>query len=253
MKKIVLNIFCLILLLTPRILPQQFSTGSPEWLVDMFFSKNSFPDKANYFIGEMTEESNEKTIGEELNEEAKVSFHQIRATNSNCVFAVEVETDNKTIDFYSYLVNDDNTWKITAVRRFLLPAFIYTVRDSLSNLHSLSSNDSSFYRSLLLFTMNNSELKKYFKSNQNKFQELVISFNSNSRDEADKLLASVSCNAIYTDKKFPGCVFIQILNFEKMEAGFIQAADAIMLPEISVEDYVYIEEVTAGWFIYRIM
>ena len=253
MKKFLLNIFLLIFLFTIKILPQQFSYGSPEWLVDMFFSKNSFPDKANYFIGEMTEESNEKTIGEELNEEAKVSFHQIRATNSNCVFAVEVETDNKTIDFYSYLVNDDNTWKITAVRRFLLPAFIYTVRDSLSNLHSLSSNDSSFYRSLLLFTMNNSELKKYFKSNQNKFQELVISFNSNSRDEADKLLASVSCNAIYTDKKFPGCVFIQILKFEKMEAGFIQAADAIMLPEISVEDYVYIEEVTAGWFIYRIM
>lgn len=253
MKKFLLNIFLLIFLFTIKILPQQFSYGSPEWLVDMFFSKSSFPDKANYFIGEMTEESNEKTIGEELNEEAKVSFHQIRATNSNCVFAVEVETDNKTIDFYSYLVNDDNTWKITAVRRFLLPAFIYTVRDSLSNLHSLSSNDSIFYRSLLLFTMNNSELKKYFKSNQNKFQELVISFNSNSRDEADKLLASVSCNAIYTDKKFPGCVFIQILKFEKMEAGFIQAADAIMLPEISVEDYVYIEEVTAGWFIYRIM
>ena len=251
MKKVGLNIFVFTLIFAGQINSQQFSAGSPEWLVDMFFSKSSFLDKANYYTGEMLEEADQKTIGEELNGKGEDSFHQIKATNSTCVFAVEVKTDNKTIDFYSYLLKDNNYWKITAVRRFLLPAFIYTVRDSLANLKSLSSNDSSFYLSLKLFTMADAELKNYLTTNLNKFQELVVALNTNLKDKADKLLGSVGCNAIYTDKKYPGCVFIQILTFEKMEAGFIQAADAILLPQISFQDYIYIEEVSPGWFVFR--
>lgn len=253
MKKNYLNISWTILLFTPLIFSQQFSPGSPEWLVDMFFSKSSFPDKANYFTGEMVSEINEPTIGEELNGEAKVSFHQIRATNSTYVFAVEVKTDKKTIDFYSYLVNDNNNWKITAVRRFLLPSFIYIVRDSLQMLDALSASDSVFLLSLQLFTASDEEVKNYLNSNLDKFQELISLFNNNDKDKADIALASVGCNAIYTDRPYPGCTFIQILNFENMEAGFIQAADAILLPEISVEGFIYIEEVSTGWFVYRIM
>lgn len=251
MKKILLNIFCLILLFASQIFPQQFSTGSPEWLVDMFFNKSSFPDKANYSTGEMVEELDHKTIGEELNGEGEVSFHQIKATNSTCVFAVEVETDKKTIDFYSYLVNDSNNWKITAIRRFLLPSFIYTVRDSLLMINTLSSNDSVFLLSLQLFTASDAELKNYFSSNLDKFQELISLFNKNEKDKADIALASVSCNAIYADRTYPGCTFIQILKFENMEAGFMQAADSNQLPEISIESFIYIEEVSAGWFVYR--
>ena len=67
------------------------------------------------------------------------------------------------------------------------------------------------------------------------------------------MLASVGCNAIYTNKKYPGCTFLQILKFENMEAGFIQAADAILLPAISFEEFIFIEEVVPGWFIYRTM
>ncbi|MDZ7624988.1 MAG: hypothetical protein U5J96_11190 [Ignavibacteriaceae bacterium] len=217
----------------------------------MFFNKSSFPEKANYFSGEMLNEINEPTIGEELNGKGEISFHQLKATNDENVFAVEVKLENKIIDFYCYLVKQENNWKINTIRRFLLPQFVYTVRDSLSNLNSLSSNDSSFYLSLKLFTMADAELKNYLTTNLNKFQELVVAFNNNLKDKADKLLGSVGCNAIYTDKKYPGCVFIQILTFENMEAGFIQAADAILLPQISVEDFVYIEEVTEGWFVFR--
>lgn len=201
----------------------------------------------------MTEESNEKTIGEELNEEAKVSFHQIRATNSTCVFAVEVETDNKTIDFYSYLVNDDDTWKITAVRRFLLPAFIYSVRDSLSNLNTLTASDSVFLLSLRLFTASDRDLNSYLRANLENFHNLISSFNRDEKEKADQLLASVGCNAIYNDRTYPGCTFIQILKFETMEAGFIQAADSILLPALSSEEFIYLEVVVAGWYMYRMM
>lgn len=232
---------------------QQFSAGSPEWLVDMFFSKSSFPDKANYYSNEMLEESDKPTIGEELNGKGEASFHQIKAKVDKIVFAVDVKQDQKVINFYCYLIKLENSWKLFAIRRFLLPDFIYTVRDSLSGISSLSSNDSSFYLSIQLFTMTDSDLKSYFKSNLKKFQELVNYFNNNLGDKVDKSLASVGCNAIYSDKNYPGCIFIQNLTFENMEVGFIQAAESVLLPELSVEEFIYIEEVSPGWFIYRMM
>lgn len=253
MTKIFVSIFVLVFLFTQRLLSQQFSPGSPEWLVNMFFSKSNFPDKANYLTGEMIEESNEKTVGEELKGKAKVSFHQIKATNSTCVFAIELQTESKTIDFYSYLIKDVDEWKITAVRRFLLPAFIYTARDSLMNLNALLPGDSVFLLSLRLFTASDQELKNYLSSNLENFQDLISLFINNEKDKANIVLASVGCNAIYTDKKYPGCTFIQILKFENMEAGFIQAADEILLPAISYEEFVYLGEVVPGWFIYRTM
>jgi hypothetical protein len=253
MKQLVLNIFAFSVLFAAQINSQQFSVGSPEWLVDMFFVKSSFPDKANYFHGEMLNEINEPTIGEELNGKGEVAFRQIKTADFKAVFAVEIKLEEKTIDFYCYLIKHSDGWKINAVRRFLLPHFVYSVRDSLSNLNSLSSNDSTFLLSLKLFTMTDAELKKFFNTEKENFQSIVTSFNKGSGDQVDKGLAEVGCNAIYSDKKYPGCIFIQILKFEKMETGFIQAANEVLLPEISPEEFNYIDEVSPGWFIYRLM
>ncbi len=251
--KIFLNIFCLAVFLTSQIQSQQFTSGSPEWLIEMFFNQNQFDDKASYFTGEMLNYSNDQTIGEELNEDAEVSFHQIKATNSTCVFAVEVQTENKIMDFYTFLIKDNNQWKITSIRTFLLPAFIYTVRDSLSNLAELSKKDSVFLLSLKLFTSSDKALKNYLTSDLVKFHELISLFTANEKDKADMALAAVGCNAIYMDNKYPGCTFVQILSFEDMEVGFINVSDSGLLPTITIQEFVYLEEVVKGWFIYRTM
>jgi hypothetical protein len=250
--KLFLNIFCFIFLVS-HIHSQQFSPGSPEWLVDMFFSKANFPDKADYYTGEMLNDVNERTIGEELNGKGEISFHQIKAANDQIAFAVDVNQNENTIEFYCYLIKQADTWKINAVRRFLLPSFIYSVRDSLSQLNKLTSNDSTFLISLRLFTASDSELKNHLTINLNRFQELVLSFNNNQKDQADKILEFVSCNAIYSDRKYPGCIFIQVLKFEDMEVGFINATDAMLLPKISIDDFIYIEAVAQGWYLFRVM
>lgn len=248
-----IKIFWTILLFASQLLSQQFSEGSPEWLVDMFFAKSSFPDKGKYYANEMLKEVNELTIGEELQGRGEISFHKIMSGNFESVYAVEVKTEKKIIDFYCYLVKQENDWKINAIRRFLLPSFIYTAKDSMAELYVLPSNDSTFFLSLQLFTMTDSELKNYLKSNLDKFNKLITAFNNGLMNQSDILLASIGCNAIYNDEKFPGCIFIQILKFQSMEAGFVRAADAILLPAISADEYIYIEAVLPGWYVYRIM
>jgi len=248
---------CLIKILTvfliyfSSVIAQQFSPGSPEWLIDMFFDQSQFNDKVSYLTGEMLKYSEDKTIGEELGGEGEVLFHQIYSANDRIIFAVELEQDENIIDFYCYLIKQDDEWKINAIRRFLLPQFIYTVCDSLSKLKSLSSQDSTFYLSLKLFTMNDKGLKKYLIDNLKKFQELIYSFVNKQGEEMDKNLASLGCNAIYVDNKYPGCAFIQILIFENMESGFIFTDESATLPVISESHFIYLEEVVDGWYIFR--
>ena len=251
--KILLNIFSVILLVSNLIYSQQFSTESPEWLIEKFFEESTFSDKANYFIGEMLSDVNNPTIGEELDGKGIVQFHKIKDTKDENVFAVEVSVDNKVIDFYCFLVRQTEGWKIGAVRRFLLPAFIYTAYDSLSNLTSLSASDSTFYLSLKLFTMNDAELKNYLNAHVTELKEMVSYFDQEQSDKIKLKLSSLGCNAIFKDRKYPGCVFIQILAFEKMEAGFLYSAESSELPKVSPKDFIYIEEVSPGWFIYRII
>ena len=236
-----------------QMLPQQFSTGSPEWLVDMFFRAEKFSDKANYYTGEMSNDTNKLTIGEVLEGNGEVLFHQIKSENDECVFSVEINLDNQIIDMYAYLVKSGKEWKMNAVRRFLLPSFVYRVYDSLSNLETFSSQDSALYLSLNLFLMNDSELKSYVTNHIDELNNLVWQFNQKESAEVDKLLSELGCSAVFLDTNFPGCLFIQISSFEKMESGFIFTSGSFKLPEISYKDFVYIEEVSNGCFVYRIM
>ena len=250
--KIVLAIitFCLSAL---NILAQNDVKDSPEWLVDSFFQQESFPDKSKYYTGEMLNDVENPTIGEELNGKGNVQFHKIKDANDECVFSVQVAVDNEVIDFYCFLMRQKEVWKINAVRRFLLPTFIYMAYDSLSNLSSLSTDDSTFYLSLKLFTMNDSKLKNYLSAHVTELQELVSYFDQEQSDKIKLKLSSLGCNAIFKDKNYPGCVFIQILAFEKMEVGFLYSTESSELPKVSPKDFIYIEEVSRGWFIYRII
>jgi len=251
--KTLFKIFSFFLIISCQTFSQQYSPGSPEWLVDMFFVKSSFSEKANYYSGEMLNFANDKTIGEELAGKANVSFHQIKNAELEAVYKIEVVHNEKVIDFYCFLSEHDDKWTINAVRRFLLPSFIYTVRDSLSHLSTLSSKDSTLFHTLKLFTASDEELMIYIDTNLKNLKELVSAFNENIKDKIDKSIAQVGCNAIYADAKYPGCVFIQIHRFENMECGFISKTESASLPDISIKDYIYLEEAVPNWYIYRTM
>ena len=245
--------FSFVLFISSQIFCQQYSPGSPGWLVDMFFTQSEFPNKANYLSGEMLDFANDQTIGEKLAGNALVNFHQIKSAESEAVFKIEVEQNEKVIDFYCFLSGQENKWTINAVRRFLLPSFIYTVRDSLSQLSPLSSNDSTLLFTLKLFTASDEQLMQYLEANLKNFQELVSAFNENVKEKIDQYIASVGCNAIYADTKYEGCIFIQIQRFENMECGFIYKTESAILPEISIKDFIYLEVVDTEWYIYRMM
>jgi hypothetical protein len=195
-------IFFLITAAVPSLFSQHYTKGSPEWLVDMFFNGNNFLEKSDYYTGEMIGDAEQPTIGEELQNSGKqILFYKILAADYRETFAVELELEERVIDFYCFLKNENSTWKIEAIRRFLLPGFIYTVRDSISKLSSPSSADISLLRTLKLFTMNDGRLKNYLSSNVDRLSNLVWYFNQNENEEVDELLHALGCNAVYKDNR----------------------------------------------------
>jgi len=253
MKQFILNTIFIFLYSFVQIFPQEFSPGSPEWLVDKYFHYSKFSDKQKYFIGEMSRERKIPTIGEKLEGKGEVYFHQIQATNNECVFAVQIYTDGQAIDFYCYLTKQKEGWKIRAIRSFQLPDFLFNVLDSLSNLGSFSPADSSLYQTIYFFVLNDDELNDFLNNHLNELNDVVKYFNLQQTAEVDKELKALGCSAVFLDKKYPGCIFIQIAAFKKTEAGFIYTSESAKLPVISEKKFIYIEEVVTGWYVYRIM
>ena len=225
--------------------------GSPGWLVEMYFIQVRFIDKANYFNGAMIEEANEPTIGEELNGIASVSYREIFSENMKKVFAVEIKPDEGIVDFYCYMLETNEGWKIEAVRRFLLPGFIYSAKDSLLQITNLSPSDSDLLELIKLLTSSDDELKKYLRNNVNDFYKLVLYIKDEDAKNIQNMLNVLNIDAVYQDDKFPGCVFLQIGAFDKTEMGFFYSGESSSLPEISPNQFIYIEEILPKWYIFR--
>ena len=250
-----LTIFLLIFFTAPDFYAQteDKTKVSPDWLVDMYFNKAQFAGKANYFTDGMKEEMNELTIGEELNGAANISYHKIYSENLKSVYSVEVRVDSSTIDFYCYMLETNEGWKIEAVRRFLLPGFVYSIQDSLIQIENPSSDDVELLKLLKLITSSDAELKKYLADNINEFYKLVLYIEDEDNKQIQLSLNKLYMDATFRDDKFPGCIFLQIGAFENKEMGYFYSNESSSLPKISPERFIYIEEVLPKWFVYRII
>jgi len=253
--KTFLTILLLIFFTAPSFYAQveDLIIGSPAWLVEMYFSEAHFTSKAKYFAGEMKEEENEPTIGEELKGTATISYRELLSENIKLVYGIEVELDEGVIDFYCYMLETNDGWKIEAVRRFLLPGFIYGTKDSLSQISNLSSSDAELLNIVSLLTSSDTELKKYFQNNVNDFYKLVLYLEDEDEKNIQSSLNELNIDAVFMDDKFPGCIFLQIGAFDKTEMGYFYSGESSSLPKISPNQFIYIEEILPKWYLYRII
>ncbi|NNG26531.1 MAG: hypothetical protein HKM87_03330 [Ignavibacteriaceae bacterium] len=250
-----LTILSLIFFTAPGFYAQieDITIGSPAWLVEIYFSEAQFAGKTKYFAGEMKEEEYEPTIGEELKGTATISYHEILSENMKAVYAVEVKLNEDIIDFYCYMLETNDGWKIEAVRRFLLPGFIYSTKDSLSQISNLSSSDGELLKIVKLLTSSDAELKNYFQKNVNDFYKLVLYLEDEDEKNIQNLLNELNIDAVFMDDKFPGCIFLQIGAFDKTEMGYFYSGESSSLPKISPNRFIYIEEILPKWYIYKII
>jgi hypothetical protein len=196
-----------------------YPKNSPEWLIDMFFKQTQFTEKEKYFYGEMLQDANYPTIGEELHGRANVIFRKVELNNRKGVYSVVIKDNGSTANFYCYLSNVSGTWKIEAVRKFQLPKFVYSAVDSLSQISNLPDSSSSLLNMLKLVTGTDDDLKLYLSDNINDFYNTVGAFENQRENDLRILMDKLNMDSIFMDQIYPQCIFILIGGFGRLEVG----------------------------------
>lgn len=230
-----------------------FPQNSPEWLVDMFFKQTYFPDKELYFVGDMLQDVNYHTIGEELNGRGSVSFRAVEYNDQHAVYSIDIKDNKSNVNFYCYLQKVSGNWKIKAVRKFEFPDFIYSSADSLSRIENLPDSVSSLLGSLELMTGTDENLKTFLSENINDFYNIISAFKNNETEVLKFLMSKLNLDYIFIDDLYPKCFFILPGKFNRIEVGFIYSKNNSALPKISPGRYIYIEEVLPNWYVFRAM
>ena len=228
-----------------------YPKNTPEWLVDMFFKQTQFPDKEKYLSGEMMQDVNYPTIGEELDGRATVTFRKIELINQAGVYGIVIKDDGNTVNFYCYVRNISGNWKIEAVRKFQLPGFIYSSADSLSRIENLPDSVLSLLKTLNLIIGTDEQLKLFLSENINDFYNITGAFDNKRADELIFLMNKLNLEYIYMDENYPQCIFILVGGFDRLEVGYIFSKNKSSVPKISLGRFIYIEEVLPYWYVYR--
>ena len=230
-----------------------YPQNSTEWLVDMFFNQPRFPEKENYYSGEMLQDVNYPTIGEELNSNDSISFRKIAANNQSEVYSVLVKDNVHSSSFYCYLLKVSGEWKIDAIRKFQLPAFIYNVADSIAKIDNVSDSVSTLQTMIKLMISSDEELKSYLSNNINSFSALINEFESDESKRLESIMNKCGVESIFYDDFYPECIFILVGRLDRFEIGYIYSLKKSSLPSITPKRFIYIEEVLPKWFVYRAM
>ncbi len=245
-----MKIFLLLFITIPVLLFAQPGIN-PDKLVEKYFKDNSFPGKEKYLADEMAAQAKASSIGEELAGSAEVNFYPLQSTKEGAVYNINIKKEGTSANFYCYLVNDSG-WKISAIRKFILPGYIYSVRDSLAGLKNSKVEEETLLKTLKLMTSDDQTLKDHLNENLSGYSKLIQFYKSSEKEKADKLLHKFGLKGIFEEQSLPGSIFIPIGSVGNSEVGYI-FSESGTLPLISPNDFIYIEQIVKNWYVYRII
>lgn len=237
-------------LLTACVEQRRPSATSPDWIVESYFVKSQFPERANYLSGEMTSMREEPSFGSSVPADYKVTYHKLKEDNSQAIYAINAVGNSESLDLYCYLHNEGE-WAIVAVRSLALPQFLYLLMDSLETASNLDDSTLAELARLKLLTASDRELFEYLKANLETFDRAVDDFLGNRESELAAALASLNLSGIYLDDEYPGCLFVSIGGIIDNEAGYLYVEKAEHVPEMTADHFIYIEEILTGWYLYK--
>jgi hypothetical protein len=244
-------------------------TGSPEWLVQRFLARDSFPDRARYYTGEMKSYAREPTLGSTLPGAVRVSFRALERGPGEAVFAAHLNDGTHAQDWYLYLVRGGEVWKLQAVRTLMLPPLFYTMLDSTAAGPDAPDSLAARVQEMRLMASSDSALKEYFAAHAREMDALAALIASKPSlrlatgdgrvepagagvGEIRHALRALHIGAASRDDvEAPGCVLLTIGGIADNEVGYVHAPPGCKVPQMSPERFIYVERVAPGWYLYK--
>lgn len=227
-----------------------FSVYSSEIdLVKQFFSAEGIPNKEVVYTGEMKEYYlNAPTIGKSLPNDISKKFKLLETNEQKAVYSVNLSKDGEGVDYYLYLSKEKKQWKIRAIRTLALPQLYYMLLEELSKKTDKTKSEEAELQRMEFAIKSDSEIKAFFLKNEDEFSQLV-KLTTSDKDKAIIKAKDVYITNIQVGPS--GIIKFVIAGITDNSVGFMYIPGGVMTPIISEREYIYIEEITPMWFIFK--
>jgi hypothetical protein len=251
-------------------------SGSPAWVVEMFYARPTFPLKAKHITGEYAANyADAPTMGSRLPPTVAVTSRPLLMEPDRAAFATSLRDASHAEDWYTFLRREGGVWKIEAVRTLALPPIHYMLLDSMEAKRARGELPDSLVpmaETMRLAAQPDSALKAHLLAHQADFRALAERFAASAGIEAVAADGAVSpagampeaerravmaglralrLGAVFRLGDVPRCIFLKIGGAGDNQVGYIHAPPVCTPPPLSPGGYIYVEPVAPGWFVYK--
>jgi hypothetical protein len=222
--------------------------SEPE-ILTQFFGQNGIKNKSAMYHGEMLEHYVDKpTLGEGLPGNVRYKFRKLVENNESAVYAVLLSKGQETQDWYAFLVRENKIWKLSAVRNLALPDMFFMALEQLEGNALRTKEEEWQYKNMLLTIKSDSYLKAYLKQNIVEFNNIVSLLTKGDKDQAVLRAKNLFINSVKADDRL---VELNIGGIIDNSVGYFFVPPGGNPPVMNPNDYIYIEKIIEGWYIYK--
>lgn len=165
--------------------------------------------------------------------------------------------DGDPVDLYFYLEAAQDGWRVSAMRTLALPPFVYMMIDELEAQPSRSTEEAAMLANLRLVTRPDAELHRWFGENRSAIDALAEAYerlppgSGAVREDSDAAPeVSAALNALHLTQitAEEGRLVVLIGGFMDNSVGLIRTATP---PRISPTEYIWVEPLAGGWFLFK--
>ena len=227
------------------------SKGSPQWIVETFFTKTNFPDAERYYFGEMKiYYLKTPPMGAYVPPGFRQQIEPLFISDSNQVYRFTYSESLAAGDWYAFLGKVDNNWKLTAIRSLVIPGFVHELRDSLQRKSTRTEKEDHELQRMNLWFSTDAELKKYALDKHSLLSNLANRILKGETNEALAAeLTELKVDQGYLSKQ--GYVQIIIGGILDNSVGFNFVPDHVSPPKMDPGDFILIEPIRDGWFLFK--
>lgn len=214
-----------------------------------FFGHQGIADQRAVYQGEMLKYYLDKpTFGQNLPRDVRAQFRELVKRKNRAVYAVLLSDGHTTGDWYAFLVRESGGWKLSAVRDLALPPLFYMVLRHLRQTGQRTPSEEWQYRNMLLTTKSDNELKAYLRKNLVAFRNVITLFSKGKKASAELAAKHLLIGSLDRDGKRYMLTIGGILD---NSVGFMYVAPGGRAPDMSPDNFIYVEEVVGGWYLYK--
>ena len=224
------------------------NAAEPDVLVN-FFGHAGISDKRSVYHGEMLQNfANKPTLGQGLPQNVQATFRKLEGSRHNSVYAVLLSDGHNSQDWYVFLVRENDLWKLSAVRSLALPSVFYSALQQLEQKYPRSEIEEWQFQNMLLTIKSDQELKDYLRSNLTEFKNLANLYLEGGKEQSTIGARHLYVNFV-SDKD--GVLDFSIGGIIDNSVGYLYVPEGSKVPTMSPSEFIYIEEIADGWYIYK--